>query len=206
MTRFHQFLNKRRWKKHLQKHFEKQKKKDCSEFQRLDKIKVVICFDSRCALFFDSMRNFQFHCQDVHCVDRIKKITTKKRRCTSRSKMNVFSELHSHLESKHNYAFIEKKIFFRCANKLTNTLALESTDLIYSIELIESNEQSHDVRSSVSFAYSANFKFSETNWHFEHTRLDIDTSTSFVVFDSFLDLRLRDKSISIESSTVSDNR
>ncbi len=104
--------------------------------------------------------------------------------------MNVISKLHSHLESKHDYAFIEKKILFRCASKLKNTLAFEFIDLIYSIELIELNEQSHDVRSSVSSAYSANFKFSETNWHFEHTKLDIDTKAWFVVFDSFVIVRV----------------
>ncbi len=119
-------------------------KKDCSELQRLNKIEIVICSDSRCVLFFDSTRDFQFHCQDVHCVDRVKKITTKKRRCTFRSKMNVISKLHSHLKSKHDYALIERKILFRCVNRLTNTLAFKFIDLIYSIKLIKSNEQSHD--------------------------------------------------------------
>ena len=201
ITRFYQFLNKWSWKEHLQKHFQEQKNKIYSRLQKLNKNKAVTCLDLRCALFFDSTQDFQFHCQDVHCVDQVKKITTKKRRCISQSKMNVIFDLYSNLESKHNHVFIEKNLFFKCACKITSTLTLESIDLVYSIELIESNEQSDDVRSLISSVYSANFKFFETNWQSRDTNLDVDTSALLIIFDSFIDSRLRDNLVSIISST-----
>ena len=77
--------------------------------------------------------------------------------------MNVIFDLYSNFESKHDYVFIEKKFFFKCVNKITNTLAFEFIDLIYSIELIESNDQNDDVRNLINFAYFANFKFFEKN-------------------------------------------
>ena len=98
----------------------------------------------------------------MHCVDRVKETTAKKRRCIFRSKMNAILDLYPNIESKHDYAF-EEKLPFKCASKITDTFTPESIGLIYSIELFESDEQSDGVRSLVSSEYSANFKFSETN-------------------------------------------
>ena len=193
-------MNKRSWKEHLQKHFEKQKKENYNRLQKLSKNKIVICFDLRCALFFDSTRDFRFHCQNVHCVDRVKETMTKKRRCTFRSKMNVILDLYPNLESKHDYVF-KKKLPFKCVSKITNTFTFEFIDLVYSIELIESNEQNDDVRNLINFEHFANFKFFETNWHFRNINVDVDTSTSFVIFDFFVDSKFRDNLISIVFST-----
>jgi hypothetical protein len=109
------------------------------------------------------MRNFQFYYQNVHCVNQIRKVTTKKHHCIFRSRMKIILKLHLHFELKHDYALIKRKIFFKCVNKLTNTFAFEFINFIYSIELIKSNKQNHNVRSLISFAYFANFKFFETN-------------------------------------------
>lgn len=200
ITRFYQFLDKRSWKEHLQKHFGEQEE-GYSRLQRLSKNKAVTCPDPRCALSFDSTRDFQFHCQDVHCVDRVKEPTANKRRCTPRSKVDAIPDLYPNLESKHDYAFIEEKLPSRCASKITDTLALEPIGLVYPVELIEPDDQSDGVRSLASSAYSANSKFSETNWHSRGAILDVGTPASSVISDSFIDPRLRDNSISIASST-----
>lgn len=196
ITKFYQFLNRRNWKKHLQRHFKKQKKENYNRLQKLNQNKRVICFDLRCALFFNLIRDFQFHCQNVHCVDRIKKIIAKKRRCIFRSKMNIIFDLYSNFESKHHYIF-EKKFFFKCASKITNTFTFEFIDLVYSIELIKSNKQSDNVRNLVNFKYFANFNFFKTNWHSRNNNFDVDTPASFVIFDIFIDSKLRDNLISI---------
>lgn len=51
--------------------------------------KVVPCPDPRCALSFDSIQDLQCHCQDVHCVERIKLDPIKRRRLTRQSSLNV---------------------------------------------------------------------------------------------------------------------
>ena len=132
----------------------------------------------------------------MHCVDRVKEIIAKKRRCIFRLKMNVIFDLYSNLKSKHDYVF-KKKLFFKCVSKIMNTFTFEFIDLIYSIEIIKSNEQNDDVQNLVSSAYSANFKFSKTNRHFRNNSFDVDTSASFVIFDFFIDSRFRDNLISI---------
>ena len=50
---------------------------------------AVPCPDPRCALFFDSIQDLQCHCQDVHCVERIKLDPIKRRRRTYQSTLNI---------------------------------------------------------------------------------------------------------------------
>ena len=100
--------------------------------------------------------------------------------------MNVILDLYSNLKLTHDYVF-KKELFFRCASKITNTLTSESIDLVYSIEIIESNEQNDDVRSLVSSAFSANFKFLKTNRHSSNSSLDVNTPASSGISDSFID-------------------
>ena len=110
--------------------------------------------------------------------------------------MDVISDLYSNFQSKHDYVF-EEKLPSKCAKKITDTLTSEPIDLVYSIELIESDEQSDGVRSLISSKYSTNSKFSETNWHSRDNSLDVDTLASSVIFDSFIDSRFRDNLVSI---------
>lgn len=51
--------------------------------------KVIPCPDPRCALSFDSIQDLQCHCQDVHCVERIKLDPIEKRRLTRQFSLNV---------------------------------------------------------------------------------------------------------------------
>ena len=136
----------------------------------------------------------------MHCVDRVKEATAKKRRCTPRSKVDAIPDLYPNLESKHDYAF-EEKLPSRCASKITDTLTPEPIGLVYPVELIKPDEQSDGVRSLASSKYSANSKFSETDWHSRGSSLDVDTPASSVISDSFIDPRLRDNLVSIASST-----
>ena len=100
--------------------------------------------------------------------------------------------------SNRNIIMISKKKHpFKCAKKITNTFTFEFIDLVYSIELIKSDEQSDNVRNLVSFKYSTNSKFSGTNWHSRNNSLDVNMSTSFVILDFFINSRFRDNLISI---------
>ena len=136
----------------------------------------------------------------MHCVDRVKEATAKKRRCTPRSKVDAIPDLYPNLESKHDYAF-EEKLPSRCASKITDTLTPEPIGLVYPVELFEPDEQSDGVRSLASSEYSANSKFSETNWHSRGRSLDVDTPASSDIYDSFIYRRLLDNLFSIASST-----
>ena len=89
--RFHQFAVKRNWRDHLQEHFR------CLEetyngAQMKGESYVIVCPDLRCALSFKSMVDFQCHCQDIHCVDKIKLEPARKRR---RIKQSVLGARHS---------------------------------------------------------------------------------------------------------------
>ena len=68
IQQFHQFLHKKTEKSIWKIILKTEKKKNDNRFQRLFNRKTVICFYFRWALFFDFVQNFQFHCQNVHCV------------------------------------------------------------------------------------------------------------------------------------------
>ena len=82
--RFHQFLIKQSWKEHLHSHFRKLEEK-YDPLQKPAESKAVPCPDPRCALSFDSLGDLQCHCQDVHCIERIKRDPAKRRRRTRQS-------------------------------------------------------------------------------------------------------------------------
>ena len=194
------------WTEHLQGHFLRLEEK-YNHSQKLCEKEAILCPDPRCALSFDSIQDFQFHCQDVHCVDRIKGDTAKKRLCTPRSKVDAKPDLYPNVEPKHRYAFIEEKFPSRCANEIKDMLALEPAGLVYSAGLIEPKEQSDGIRSrsphSASSAYSASSKPPETDWHSQGVDLDINTPASSVISDSLfnIDPRLRDNSVLPATST-----
>lgn len=189
MRQFYQILNKRTWKDYLKIHFEKLKKDDDKRVQSLSKNKRITCFDFRCPSSFDTIQDFQFHYQDIHCIDRtklIKEKQIKKRRCTLRFKAGTKCESH------YDYCFINQTWPSKRADKVINAVSLEPARLVCSMELmtsIESKKQSESVRNSVDFLCSKDPKSFDTNENSFDTALNIATSRSFVIFDRFIDLR-----------------
>ena len=76
--RFYQFTVKRNWRDHLQEHF-RHLEETYNGAQTKGESNVILCPDLRCALSFKSMVDFQCHCQDIHCVDKIKLEPARKR-------------------------------------------------------------------------------------------------------------------------------
>jgi hypothetical protein len=77
--RFQQFLINHTWKKHIDGHFQELERKHV-QIQQQDKCKPLPCPDPRCALSFNTVRDLQYHCQDIHCIDRIKYPVKRRRR------------------------------------------------------------------------------------------------------------------------------
>ena len=98
--RFHQFLVKQSWKEHLQEHFWYLEDR-YNRFMKAGESKIVSCPDPRCAFSFDSIQDFQCHCQDVHCVECIKLDPIKRRRLTRQSSLNVKAFLGANVKPKH---------------------------------------------------------------------------------------------------------
>lgn len=81
--RSHQFLIKQSWREHWQL------ENMYSGSMGTGESKAVPCPDPRCALLFDSIQDLQCHCQDVHCIERVKLDPIKRRRRTPQSSLNV---------------------------------------------------------------------------------------------------------------------
>ena len=60
-----------------------------SRFMGTGESKAVPCPNPRCALSFDSIQDLQCHCQDVHCIERVKLDPIKRRHRTPQSSLNV---------------------------------------------------------------------------------------------------------------------
>ena len=86
--RFYQFLIKQSWKEHLHSHFW-QLEKEYDRLKESVESKAAPCPDPRCALSFDSLGDLKYHCQDVHCVEQIKRDPAKKRGRMRQSVMDI---------------------------------------------------------------------------------------------------------------------
>ncbi|RHZ51665.1 uncharacterized protein CDV56_103977 [Aspergillus thermomutatus] len=75
--RFKQYLTKQHWIGHLQGHFQELQEKFQSDHGQ-DETKTQPCPDPRCALSFNTFSEFQCHCKDIHCIDRITIDTVKR--------------------------------------------------------------------------------------------------------------------------------
>lgn len=132
--RFHQFLIKQSWKEHLQQHFW-HLKNDYDKSMKTGESNAVPCPDPRCALSFDSIQDYQCHCQDVHCIERIKLDLTKKRCLTRQSSLHVkaFSGSSDKLE---DHFSLNGKDSFKHVNETVKLLMLEPFDVITPTESV----------------------------------------------------------------------
>ena len=187
--RFHQFIVKRNWRDHLQEHF-RHLEETYNNAQTKGESNVILCPDLRCALSFESMVDFQCHCQDIHCVDKIKLEPARKRR---RTKQPVVGARHTFRSEAKRDDWLdidgEESYFEPIANTnspfvleqvsilgLTGSVPpIEESNVIYKLSLaypstIESNQRGPSIASSSS---SEGFSI----------KTDINTPASLVCID-----------------------
>jgi hypothetical protein len=73
--RFQQFLITQSWREHTSAHSKLKREKS-----ELYESKPVPCPDLRCGIHFDSVKDLQYHKQDVHCLDREIDLVRRRRR------------------------------------------------------------------------------------------------------------------------------
>jgi hypothetical protein len=127
--RFHQFFVKQSWKEHLQEHFWHLEDR-YNRSMEAGESKVVPCPDPRCALSFDSIQDLQCHCQDVHCVERIKLDPIKRRRLTRQSSLNVKAFLGASVKREHHCDLLNGESPYKHVNETMDSPMLETLDLI----------------------------------------------------------------------------
>ena len=92
--------------------------------------KVVPCPDPRCALSFDSIQDLQCHCQDVHCVERIK-LDPIKRRCLARqSSLNMKAFPGASVKLDHYCDLLNEESPYQHVNETMDSPMLEPVDVI----------------------------------------------------------------------------
>ena len=102
-------LIKQSWREHLQKYFW-QLKNTYNRFIKIDKSKTVSCSDLRCAMSFDSIQDLQCHCQNVHCIERIKLDSIKRRCRTHLFFLNVKTLLEAIVKLKYHCDLLKQEI------------------------------------------------------------------------------------------------
>ena len=127
--RFHQFLIKQSWKEHLQEHFWQLEDTSRRSIKVGENI-VVPCPDPRCALSFDSIQDLQCHCQDVHCVERIKLDPMKRRRRTYQSTLNVKVFPNASIKPKHHCDLLIEERPYKHVSESMDSSMLEPVDAI----------------------------------------------------------------------------
>lgn len=126
--RFHQFFIKQSWKEHLHEHFCQQKNiYDLS--LKTNGNKAVLCSDSRCALSFESVQNLQFHCQNIHCVERIKLDSIKRRRLTRQSSLKIKTRPGATVKLMHYCCLGNEKSPYEHSNDFIDSSLLGPIDL-----------------------------------------------------------------------------
>ena len=111
--------------------------------------KVVSCPDPRCAFSFDSIQDLQCHCQDVHCVERIKLDPIKRRRLTRQSSLNVKAFLGASVKLKHHCDLLNGESPYKRVNETMDSSMLEPLDLIVPTEPVRLED-----KNSLSQSYS----------------------------------------------------
>lgn len=90
---------------------------------------AVPCPDPRCALSFDSIQDLQCHCQDVHCVERIKLDAMKRRRRTYQSTLNVKDFPNASIKPKHHCDLLYEEPYKHVSESMDSPM-LEPVDAI----------------------------------------------------------------------------
>ena len=211
--RFHQFLVKQSWKEHLQEHFWHFEDR-YNRSMETGESKVVLCPDQRCALSFDSIQDLQCHCQDVHCVERIKLDPIKRRRLTRQSSLNVRAFTGANVKLEHRGDLPNGESSYKHINKTIDSPIFEPLDIIVrtgpvSLEDENSLSQSYSLpsidlvinqekRSSSAASFTGSESpFSSINWTSDEIALDDTTPTSSIISDlpKSIDPRLLNESI-----------
>ena len=91
---------------------------------------AVPCPDPRCAISFDSIQDLQCHCQDVHCVERIKLDATKRRCRTYQSTLNIKVSPNATIKPKHHCDLLNKESPYKHVNESMDSPTLEPVDVI----------------------------------------------------------------------------
>ena len=100
-----------------------------SRSMRTGESKAVPCPDPRCALSFDSIQDLQCHCQDVHCIERIKLDPIKRRRRTPQSLLNVKALPGVGVKLTYRYDLVREESPFENVNESMNSPTLEPIDV-----------------------------------------------------------------------------
>ena len=158
---------------------------------------AVPCPDPRCALSFGSIQDLQCHCQDVHCVERIKLDPMKRRRRKYQSTLNVKDFPNASIKPKHHCDLLHEDSPYKHVSESMDSPMLEPVDAIvltgpveleknyslsqaYSPPLIDPIENQEKRSPSVlSFTISEN-PLSITDSTSDETELDSSTPASSV--------------------------
>lgn len=212
--RFHQFLVKQSWKEHLQEHFWHFEDR-YNRSMETGESKIVLCPDPRCALSFDSIQDLQCHCQDVHCVERVKLDPIKRRRLTRQSSLNVRAFAGANVKLEHRYDLPNGESSYEHIDKTTDSPIFEPVDIIvrtgpvrlkdknslsqsYSLPSIDSVVNQEKRSSSAASFTGSESPLSSIDWTSDETALDDTTPASSIISDLPLsiDPRLLDGAIS----------
>lgn len=167
--------------------------------------RAVPCPDPRCALSFDSIQDLQYHCQDVHCVERIKLDPIKRRRWTHQSSLNVKAFPGTSVKLEHHCDLLNEESPYKHLSNTMDSPFLEVVDVIVSpisvgLEEKNSPSQSYSLPSIDSIAnqekrspFAASFTSSEnplsiSDWTSDETALDNPTPASSVYSDPSLSI------------------
>ena len=176
--------------------------------------KVVLCPDPRCALSFDSIQDLQCHCQDVHCVERIKLDPIKRRRLTRQSSLNVRAFTGANVKLEHRCDLMNGESSYKHINKTIDSPIFEPLDTIvrtgpvsledenslsqsYSLPSIDSVINQEKRRSSAASFTGSESPLSSIDWTSDETALDDTTPASSIISDlpKLIDPRLLNESI-----------
>ena len=127
--RFHQFTVKRNWRDHLQEHF-RYLEQTYNGAQTKNENNMIICPDLRCALSFESMVDFQYHCQDIHCVDKIKLEPARKRRRTKQPVVGARHTFRSEAKRDDWHDIDGEESYLEPVANTNNPLVLEQVSIL----------------------------------------------------------------------------
>jgi len=169
-------LIKQSWKEHLQGHFW-QLEEYYNRSLEPGENKAVLCPDPRCALSFDSIQDLQCHCQDVHCVERIKLDPVKRRRQTHQSSLNLKAFPGTNVKLEHHYDLLIEKRPYKRVNETSSFSRSSSLSSIRS-----TTNHKNRSPSAVSFTSCGN-PLSMIDWTSDEVALDNPTPASSVYSD-----------------------
>ena len=125
--RFYQILIKQSWREHLQEHFW-HLEDICNRSTETGESKAVPCPDPCCAMSFGSVQDLQCHCQDVHCIERIKLDPIKRRCRTHQSSLNMKAPRGAVVKLEYHCDLLKQEISFQRFNESVNSPKLESIE------------------------------------------------------------------------------